>query len=217
MAYRQDARPEEDPLEAAIEPYLGPDEVPLWIERARQGIVFRAADAILIPFSLVWGGFAIFWEVMALTMGAPSIFACFGLPFVAVGLYLIAGRFLWDMYKRRETLYAITNERLLVLERGKLRALQLDRLDELSLTERSDGSGRITIGKVPFGFQASGSKATVLEIADDVRRVYRTLLDAQAALRKPVRARVEIDEVQRAAIPEDTDVEVSEAEHEADR
>lgn len=191
MAYREDARPEASPFEEAIAPYLRSDEELLWVDRARAGIVFRGMDAFLIPFSLLWGGFAIFWEVLAIGMGAPAFFACFGMPFVLVGLYLIFGRFLWDMHVRKNTLYAITDHRLLILQRGKLTTMALGRLADLTLTERADGSGRITIGKSPLSYETTGSKSTALEIDEDVRGVYRTIMEAQAALKRTVRARVE--------------------------
>lgn len=179
------------------------------MDRARAGIVFRGMDAFLIPFSLLWGGFAIFWEVLAIGMGAPAFFACFGMPFVLVGLYLIFGRFLWDMHVRKNTLYTITDQRLLILHRGRLTTMALGRLAEMTLIERADGSGRITIGKAPLGFQTTGSKSTVLEIDDDVRGVYRTIMEAQAALKRQVRARIEEPRAETAE-PFDEDDEVEE-------
>ena len=49
-------------LEQAARSELARNEKLLWSGQPRGGIKFRAADALMIPFSLMWGGFAVFWE-----------------------------------------------------------------------------------------------------------------------------------------------------------
>ena len=65
---------------------LAPNEHLLWFGQPRGGIVLRDSDVYAIPFSLIWGGFAIFWEISVLSDDAPITFKLFGLPFVGVGL-----------------------------------------------------------------------------------------------------------------------------------
>lgn len=87
----------------------------LWAGAPRQGVVLRAADVFMIPFSLFWAGFAVFWEVMAFRTGGPFFFRLFGLPFVAVGLYITVGRFLIDARRRARTSYVVTSNRVVII------------------------------------------------------------------------------------------------------
>jgi len=48
--------------------------------------MLERGDLFAIPFSLLWGGFAIFWLYAAVSAGAPLDFCLFGLPFVLIGL-----------------------------------------------------------------------------------------------------------------------------------
>ncbi|MGO9170512.1 MAG: hypothetical protein ACLP7P_00900 [Rhodomicrobium sp.] len=80
--------------EAALVKELDHGERLLWSGMPRQGIFFRPSDIFMVPFSLFWGGFAFFWEFTAMTSNkSQSFFPLFGIPFVLIGIYIIAGRF----------------------------------------------------------------------------------------------------------------------------
>lgn len=166
----------------------------LWAGVPRQGFVLRQGDAVLVPFSLLWGGFAIFWETTVLTHGAPWFASLWGIPFVLVGLYLICGRFVVDARRRAATAYALTDHRALIrsgLFSPSVKSAALRGLSEMQLTERGDGSGTITLGPTPpwaHGYAASswpgsaGQIGPAFELIADVRSVYHQLRAAQAAL-----------------------------------
>jgi len=75
-------------LEQTVRSQLASNEKLLWTGQPRPGLRLRATDALAIPFSLLWCGFAIFWEWSVLKQGAPGFFALWGIPFVAIGLYV---------------------------------------------------------------------------------------------------------------------------------
>lgn len=136
--------------ERAFQTYLLPGERIRWTGRPKQGITFGPRDTFLIPFSLLWGGFAIFWNAavwfapFANTNGGPDwFFRLWGLPFLIVGLYLIAGRFVHDAWLRKSLRYAVSDQRILTLRGRKFSSFDIDRLPRLDLSEHRDGTGTI--------------------------------------------------------------------------
>jgi len=124
---------------------LMPGERALWEGRPPTGIIFRPIDFFLIPFSLFWAGFVIFWNIAAWTSEAPADFKFFGIPFVIAGLYITVGRFAVDSWQRGRLTYLVTNKRVIIRkgEGRSVRSIDIRRLPVLELNERSDGSGTI--------------------------------------------------------------------------
>jgi hypothetical protein len=121
----------------------------IWSGQPQQGFMLRPADALVIPFSFMWAGFAVFWEFGVISSGAPFFFMLWGIPFVLVGLYITIGRFFVDMLQRSRTFYALTTERVIILSglfTQNVKTIKLQRLPEINLTTRSNGRGTITFG-----------------------------------------------------------------------
>ena len=184
-----------DTPESVIEQQLSPGERLLWSGQPRGGFQLCMADAFLIPFSLLWCGFAVFWEVTAFNMGAPLFFMLFGAPIVVIGLHLVFGRFFVDIWMRHRTFYGVTNERIIIvagLFSRQTQSLQLQTLSNTLLTERADGSGTIVFNPMPqlplilqrppAGFPGAGRYAppgfdrieNVKEVYDLIRKTQKT-------------------------------------------
>jgi hypothetical protein len=171
-----------------FQPYLLPGERILWTGRPKQGLVLSSRDTLLIPFSLMWGGFAIFWNLGVWTIvpaGGSNpgwFFRLWGLPFLIIGLYLIFGRFIHDADIRKRLFYAVTDQRVLVLRGSKITSLDLRRLPRLELSEHRDGTGTIafeegnsffTGGRNGFSYWVPAlSNATQFFRIENPRKVY---------------------------------------------
>lgn len=123
----------------------------LWSGEPGHGIYFQPIDLFLVPFSLLWCGFALFWVLGAQFAGAPESFDWFGILFVAFGLYFVFGRFLVDMWVRGSTHYAVSDRRILIERSGmfpRQTVVSLADLPPLSLKPRASGRGTIRFGEV---------------------------------------------------------------------
>jgi len=162
-----------------------------WVGCPARGLLFRKSDAFLIPFSLLWGGFALFWEYSVYRADAPGFFLLFGGVFSVVGLYLIVGRFFFDIVKRSKTVYGLTNERALILTGifgESLKSVDLKSVSEVSLQIRSDGRGTIVFGSIS-GTQTMFSNFSwpgynqvsypMFELIENASHVYQLVQSAQ--------------------------------------
>jgi hypothetical protein len=144
----------------------------------------------MIPFSLLWGGFALFWEATVITTKAPVFFELWGVPFVLIGLYLIVGRFFVDARQRQRTIYAVTSERIIIISgivREIVKSLNLKTLSDISLSEKADGTGTVSLGEgSSSAWLGSGgwpggrqNAPPAFEGIPNARSVYETIRQAQ--------------------------------------
>ena len=135
-----------------LQPELGSGESILWAGRPNFSVIFHSDDWFIVPFSLLWGGFAVFWEASVLgytgvgshNKTAPAFFVLWGIPFIVIGQYMIWGRFLYDAWLKRRTYYGLTNRRALVLQEGWSRKTSSIYLDAIPTIAR-DGAATGTI------------------------------------------------------------------------
>jgi len=179
-------------IENELRSSLSRDEKLLWTGRPKTGVILKSNDFLLIPFSLLWRGFAVFWEYNALRLGG-GFFALFGIPFIVMGLYFFIGRFFIDAWKRKNTLYGITDNRVIIksgLFRSSIQSINIKTLSNLSFKEKSDGSGTITLGPTDFrnnifsglSYWPGASETPGIESVEQVRSVYDILIRQQRAM-----------------------------------
>jgi hypothetical protein len=191
---------------------LAPDEDVLWYGQPKESAIFDAQDIYLIPFSLLWGGFAIAWEAWVISDlldgktksgngGGLREFAVFGILFVVAGLYLMVGRFFAKRWLRLRTHYAITNKRavsLVSIKTGRILSLDLGDLTQLGKSVRSDGIGTIQLGNkswannqdntgldVPMYLSSRQKPPPVFYDIPDADRVYELINDLRRNRMEP--------------------------------
>lgn len=108
----------------ALRTHLRPGEDLIWYGMPAQSAMLTGADALLIPFSILWLSFACLWEYGAVQSGV--MFAeLWGIPFIAMGVYLLAGRFFYKRFSRKRTAYGVTQDRAMIVTARSFRDLPL--------------------------------------------------------------------------------------------
>ncbi|HEY6503577.1 MAG TPA: hypothetical protein VIZ28_06325 [Chitinophagaceae bacterium] len=171
-----------------LQQHLDTNEKLIWAGQPKKGVVFRTADIFLIPFSLLWCGFAVFWVIMA--SKGSILFAMFGIPFVVIGLIFVFGRFIIDAKQRGSTYYGLTEDRIIIksgLFKKTIKSLNIRTLSDIEYNEKSDGSGTINIGpRNPFMRWSHGMNwwpgmqfTPALDMIQDVKKVYSKIIEIQ--------------------------------------
>jgi hypothetical protein len=180
-------------MESTLAQHLDAGEQLLWSGKRREGVRLRAQDAFLIPFSILWCGFAIFWECAVISKGAPFFFMLWGIPFILAGLFFVFGRFFFDAWSRAHTFYGVTSERILIVSgifSQRIQSLQLRTLSDIALIQKDDGSGTINFGPTHYmnsffpagGWPGAGRYAVPsFDLIEGAKEVHDIVRNAQRA------------------------------------
>jgi hypothetical protein len=162
---------------------LEPGEKLVWFDQPRPGALARRSLPMAfvgIPFT----AFAVFWlwGVTQVTGKANNAIAVFfplwGLMFVAIGLCILCAP-LWSAFKARSMAYAVTDRRVMIIERFPFRRTASygpQELQGLERTERGGGIGDLVFRREQAtAFRGSvnvrGATAIGFFGVSDVRRV----------------------------------------------
>jgi len=144
---------------------LEPGERVLWNGRPNHRRWLYPQDAVLAPFSLAFGGFSILWEASVLSSqsGHGKLQAAlWGVPFVVIGLYLMAGRLFARRWLRKRTLYAATEARALSIEPSwtggeRVTSVWFSAFPPVDEQLARNGRGTIWIGSIAQGQRRLGA------------------------------------------------------------
>jgi hypothetical protein len=139
----------------AIKSQLHSDERIIWEGKPdKRSFLFLGPSWFIIPFTILWCGFAIFWEVGVWASGAPAFFLIFGGVFVLIGLYITIGRFFVAGKEWEHLQYVLTNKRALIQQGAwsvEFQSVDLNKVDNIELHLRSSGKkGDIIFGSNGF-------------------------------------------------------------------
>ena len=155
----------------------------------------------MIPFTLLWGGFVVFWllavsgiwGIFRNSSGALEYFGLiWGSALVLIGQYMIWGRFIHLRWRKQRTVYALTNRRALIVESGfrnrKSCSAFFAELSMLDKHVRPDGIGSISFGGPVIGqWRRRGipPRPPTFDDVDQVDTVYQIAIRLRDQARKP--------------------------------
>ena len=140
------------------------DDRILWSGQPEANVLLGPADAGLIPFGLLWLASTSFILLTTLGIigdgpkggrGAPLIFVVVPGFFVAIGLHMVFGRFVCKYWKKKNTYYAVTNQRVLVLTKllgTRLQAAFIHDITNIDKSVRRSGIGTPRLGSAGARF-----------------------------------------------------------------
>ncbi len=150
-------------LARLVFPELDRGEELLWVGKPNPSREAQNTGCPAFLIGIPFTAFAIFWTVGAATMsrGAPegfgppglnTVFPLFGLIFVGVGIWLLLSPFM-TYSKSSGTIYAVTNQRIIVIENGTTRTVksyvQVD-MGRLTRRELPNGSGDVIFAQESY-------------------------------------------------------------------
>ena len=164
-----------DPKITALKQELRPGERIAW--QSIQYPRLTGAPMAIFLFAIPWTAFALFWigtawfmtrSVDGATDPLAMVFPLFGLPFVFVGMGMMATPFLRYISAKR-TIFAVTNQRIIRLYKRKgvlCQSVPAKRIGKVKLFDGKDGHDtlQITLKGKAADFEPKGAKFVIRDI-----------------------------------------------------
>jgi hypothetical protein len=111
--------------------------------------------------------------------------------FVAIGLYIVVGRYYADAYVRERTFYGVSDRRAVIvteIRQRRIRAYTIERLMEIDLVAGTNGRGTLVFGRHDpriqrnppiLGLRRQGDAKPAFAVIDSLDEVLRALREAQ--------------------------------------
>lgn len=143
-----------------VENEIHENETVTWYDKP-QAKKINVEGIIMTIFGSIFVGFSMFWTLSQITPKSPfndpfftrslidRIFPYFSLPFFIIGFLLLPGPY-WVYRRMLNTIYAITNERCMIITVGRTKKVQsfnIYDIHNIKKTEYSDGTGDICFAK----------------------------------------------------------------------
>ncbi len=127
---------------------LRADETPQWIgyPNPKRYAIQEGLGRCL--FAILYTAFAVFWVSKVMQSASPHN-SLFVIPFILVGLYLLANPLL-EYWRALRTIYVVTNQRVLILNgvlRPSKKVFAPSNLGDFDVERKHDGSGNIILSE----------------------------------------------------------------------
>jgi hypothetical protein len=163
------------------------DEKLIWAGRPRAGIIFTRSDVFYVPFGLIFLGLVSAFFYISYRQQPSSFYNFYIFIFVIAGIYNAFGRFIYDSKRRANTVYGITDARIIIksgIFSKNYKSVYLEDIPEINIEEGPNSSGTIVLGSNAFqlsdlpgmGKLRAESRPIRLEYLSDVEDPYRLLL-----------------------------------------
>lgn len=127
---------------------LNEGEKVVWQGQPETNAWFSPADIFLVPL-----GFLLLALLFLSFMGNGEGLSVVGIAIILLGIYVAAGRYIVKYYKKKQTHYAITDRRIMIIVEFMGRTVKstyIDALADVNVTKQADGVGTITFGRSSF-------------------------------------------------------------------
>lgn len=148
--------------------YILKDEIILWMGKPEKGNLLAGQTLTSIPFGIVWLAFCCFWEFNVIRSGAPLFMALWGLPFIAIGIYLLFGSLIRNVYLRNKTFYVITDKKIIIKRGNKINMYYGSDLPPMSIKFHKNGNGTLIFREEMYYYRGRRINYFTLDNISDI-------------------------------------------------